>query len=115
MTTKTKTCCIDFDGTIVEGAFPKIGKLKPGVVEAIEKLSKTFFIVVYSCRNNSELNSRGRRYYNEMVAFLKENKVPHDGVDDGSRGKPIAEYYIDDRAIRFNDNWSEIAEALTAS
>ena len=103
MTERKKTVVVDFDGTIVTHKFPKIGDLQPGVIEALEKISKKFVIIISSCRNNTEFSNR-RSYYQDMVKFLRENKIPHDGVDDGKNGKPFAEYYIDDRGIRYNDN-----------
>jgi hypothetical protein len=47
-----------------------------------------------------------------MIAFLEEHKIPYDEIDDGTKGKPLADYYIDDKAIRFTDNWVGIAGAI---
>jgi hypothetical protein len=49
----------------------------------------------------------------QMIAYLDENQVPYDDVDDGTMGKVYAAYYIDDKAIRYQENWSEIAEFIT--
>jgi len=109
-----KTISVDFDGTIVEQAFPKIGKLKPGVKEALTLLSEKYTIVVSSCRT-SALFKRGENnpYLDEMRAFLDANEIPYDRIDLGNEGKVVAIAYIDDRAISFQDNWSEIAALLT--
>jgi hypothetical protein len=44
------TLSVDFDGTIVDHAFPEIGKLKPGVKEALSRLIEKYDIVISSCR-----------------------------------------------------------------
>jgi hypothetical protein len=49
-----------------------------------------------------------------MIAFLDANDIPYDEIDDGSKGKPGALYYIDDKAIRFEDNWIDIAARVLA-
>jgi 2-hydroxy-3-keto-5-methylthiopentenyl-1-phosphate phosphatase len=107
-----KTLVVDFDGTIVKNDFPRIGKLKPGVKEALKRLSTKYEIAISSCRNNAGLPFYTKRYFNEMVNFLNKNKVPYDWIDDGTNGKPVGVYYIDDRAISFRDNWDEIADTL---
>jgi hypothetical protein len=47
-----------------------------------------------------------------MIWFLKEAGIPYDEVDDGTKGKPFADFYIDDKAIEFKDNWPEIAARI---
>jgi len=106
------TIIIDFDGTVVDHKFPDIGKLKPGVKEAFETLSRRYRIIVSSCRNNPTLSSHSL-YLNKMVAFLKEEGLmQYCTVDMGTRGKPIAVAYIDDRGIEFKDNWPQITRRL---
>lgn len=121
------TICVDFDGTIVDHAFPEIGILKPGVREALEKLSEHFTIVISSCRTSQlfkkekpeicipdQLNACGRDYAGEMRAFLDEHKIPYDRIDMGDEGKVVAIAYIDDRAYRFENNWEQLCKQLLA-
>lgn len=109
-----QTLSVDFDGTIVDHAFPLIGGLKPGVKEAITKLKEKYTIVISSCRA-SQLFNRGKpnKYVEEMRKFLDDNDIPYDRIDEGDEGKIVAVAYIDDRGIRYQDNWAQIAESLT--
>jgi hypothetical protein len=43
-----------------------------------------------------------------MIAWLQGHGVPYDVVDDGTKGKVSALYYLDDKGIRFEDNWPEV-------
>lgn len=109
---------VDFDGTIVDHKYPAIGALKPGVIEALTRFRALGFeLIIFSCRGCKwypELfpPEQIARCFAEMKAFLDANQVPYDLIDDGSKGKPFADYYIDDKAIRFQDNWSAIALAI---
>lgn len=109
---KRPTVVVDFDGTIVEHAFPEIGKLKHGVVEALTELRKHFKVVISSCRNSSLFGPENRVYHEAMKAFLVAKEIPHDEVDEGDCGKVFATHYIDDRGIRFENNWPEIVKML---
>lgn len=113
MASERQTIVVDFDGTIVEHAYPSIGKLKPGVRDALSLLKAEFHIVICSCRNNMVLNQGSRKPFDEMVAFLKREKIPFDEVDHGDRGKWCGALYIDDRAMSFQNNWKDIAAKLT--
>lgn len=98
---------VDFDGTIVDWKFPDIGPLKYGVIEALRELKKFCDITIYSSRANQTLTDR-RKYLYEMKEFLDRFGVPYDRIDTGIEGKVIADFYIDDRAIEFKDDWLEV-------
>jgi hypothetical protein len=100
-----KNICVDFDGTVVEWDFPRIGKMYPHVKEVFEELHKLGYrIVISSCRTNNKLSSPEEimKHYNAMRKSLEENNIPFDEIDDGSHGKVIADLYIDDRGLHFN-------------
>lgn len=109
-----KTLSIDFDGTIVEHEFPNIGPLIDGAKEALQRLSKKYEIVISSCRASRLFNHPGQKnpHLEEMIEFLDANEIPYDRIDMGNEGKVVAEYYIDDRAITFRDNWGTISREL---
>lgn len=53
-------------------------------------------------------------HYRQMLDFV-ERELPgiFDGIDDGRQGKPVADVYLDDRAIRFGSTgatWLELAD-----
>ncbi len=110
-----RTISIDFDGTIVEHDFPRIGKLKEGAKEAITALKEHYTIVISSCRTSAVFNRKEgaeNPYFEQMKSFLDQNEIPYDRIDLGNEGKVVAVAYIDDRAISFRDNWLEIAQSL---
>ena len=108
---------IDFDGTIVDNDFPKIGNLKPGAKETINSwYEKGHKIIIWSCRSEDDT-------INAAEDFLKENGIKYhtfnDNVyrDDGFEPHPkvFANLYIDDRGFRFTDekyNWSYLQDKI---
>ena len=104
---------IDFDDTIATNdRWPDIGPPKEGVREALTQLIQKFEIIVYTCRTN--LTSDYRDYSIEQIeSFMAEHDIPYDRLDLGLEGKVFADFYIDDKAIAFEDNWSEIVEGLS--
>ena len=92
---------VDFDGTIVEDKYPRIGKLMDNAIEVLKKLQEEgHYIILWTCRDGSELE--------EAVLFLKENGFVPDKINDHSdkmielypNSKPkkvYADIYIDDR------------------
>lgn len=120
-----KIIAIDFDGTLCDHQFPSIGPMKPGARDAVARLkSLGFYIIIWTCRTchwNYEVfggdpttHTFDRPAVKDMIAWLAANEIPYDEIDDGSRGKPLADLYIDDKAIRFdeNTNWFTIANAV---
>lgn len=112
----SKTICIDLDGTIIhyeewvnEEHFPE---LVPNVSLVLNELKeKGWLIIIYTTRSNKELISN----------FLSSKKVPFDYINENPNqplnaigGKPIADIYVDDRAINFNGDWLEILKKIEA-
>jgi hypothetical protein len=99
---------IDFDGTIhnPKDRDPgyKMGKPIPGAVEALQQLhNEGHRIVVHSVWASSGIGP--------MAGWLRYFNVPYDDI---TSQKPLADFYIDDRAIRFVD-WPGTLEALRSS
>jgi hypothetical protein len=116
---------LDFDGTVCDHDFPRIGAPKAGVKDAIERLKALgFYILIWSCRTSGwdysifggdpAQHTLERPHVKAMAEWLKDNGIPYDEIDDGSRGKPLAEIYVDDKAWRFDHttNWFTIANAI---
>ena len=103
---------IDFDGTVVDHEFPRIGALKPGAREALQAFRKAGHkIIIWTCRHGA--------HEKEVRVFLTENDIPFDtinnpimGADLGTR-KVYADLYIDDKGIRYEDNWDELRRFIT--
>ena len=107
---------VDFDGTIVEHAFPDIGEKKVGAIETLKKWqSKGHKIILWTCRANpSFLNIRKRRkLLSEAVEFCKKEGLVFDAVNKNVGGlgfkppkpKIYADWYIDDRARFQKIDW----------
>lgn len=103
---------VDFDGTVVEHQYPKIGPVKPGAKEALKAFKKAGHkIAIWTCRTGQEEK--------DVRDFLKSNDIPFDtvnvpimGADLGTR-KIYADLYIDDKGLRFEDNWDELRRFIT--
>ena len=116
--------CVDFDGTIVDHEFPEIGALKPGVRTALRRFRQLgHYIVISSCRTcrwdeetfgSWDCPILERPKVREMIEFLDREKIPYDEIDDGTKGKVLADLYIDDKGLRFQDNWFDILELVSS-
>ena len=99
--------CIDFDGTVYNGNnHTVINGAKEGILKLKEK---GFDILIYSCRTSYEFRKYPIDRNQEiafMEAFLNENGIPFDKVLNVD--KPIANYYLDDRAREINNNWEDV-------
>lgn len=111
-----KIAIIDFDGTLCKFMFPDVGPIEPDVKEALETLKEAgYTIKIHSCRTATYWGSEyERRVHTKLIrGFLKQYKLPYDElITSVTMDKPIADVYIDDRAIRYENNWLEIARTL---
>jgi len=109
-----KIAIIDFDGTLCKFMFPDVGPANPNVAQALHTLKKAGYIIkIHSCRTATYWNQPDEReiHIQLIEKFLKENSILYDEII-LNMDKPIADVYIDDRAINYNNNWLEIAKKL---
>jgi len=98
-----KTIAIDFDGTIAENNYPKVGKLFKDVKEQLFRLKDAGYnLIVHTVRANPVWCKPEDLI--AMAECIKENDLPIDYIWMG-QGKPMAEYYIDDRGEKFTGDW----------
>lgn len=105
---------IDFDGTIVEDAYPKIGKPMIFAFETIKKLqSDGHRLILWTYRSGRKLK--------EAVEFCKENGIDFYAVNknypeeefDGKISRKInADLFIDDRNVGGFIGWTEIYKII---
>lgn len=93
-----KFVCIDFDGTIVEHRYPKIGSLVPFAIDVMRELLEAGVgLILYTMRCGDELT--------EAVEFLKAHNISFIGVNENpyqtwsNSRKVYAHAYIDDSNI----------------
>ena len=95
---------IDIDGTICteEKTFSKsMAKPNIGAKNTLDKLkAEGHTLILYSARSWNE--------YEMTIKWLNDNKIPYDQV---ILGKPIEDYWIDDRAIKFT-TWSDVLKKI---
>lgn len=109
----SKVVNIDFDGTIVDFKFPKIGKPLKGAKEALKRLKKMgFYIRIFSCRTSSEVVKypiERLEQVRQMKTALKKYGIPFDEVLEID--KPLG-YFIDDKNVAFNGDWDKSIKDL---
>ena len=110
-----KTVCIDVDGTIshyIEWVDSKtFGEVLPHCAETIHHLKADgWYVIIYTTRADIA----------EIGKFLEANNIPFDAInenpnqpDNAIGGKPIADVYVDDRAIQFDGDWAGAYEKIT--
>lgn len=91
---------VDFDGTIVEHDYPRIGDPVPGALEVMKELENCgYFLILYTMRSGVELN--------EAKEYCRRNGIHlHGGInrnvtqDSWTKSpKAYAHIYIDDAAL----------------
>jgi hypothetical protein len=103
---------VDFDDTI---AIDVMGDIVPtkGAKEAMTKLwQKGYLIVIHSSRSWEGFVDRGERT-RWMAEWLHKHRIPYHKIHVGY-GKPAAVAYIDDKAIKYDGNWEDIVNWLSA-
>jgi len=108
------TIAVDFDGTIVEDAYPKIGKPMIFAFETLKALqSQGHRLILWTYRDGTKLS--------EAVSFCKENGItfyavnksyPEEVYTDKISRKINADYFIDDRNIGGLKQWGEIHQQI---
>lgn len=106
---------IDFDGTIVEDAYPKVGKARIFAFETMKRLQEDGHrLILWTYRSGSKLD--------DAVQFCKENGItfyavnqsfPEEQYDNSVSRKIYADIYIDDRNIGGVLGWGEVFHLIT--
>ena len=122
-----KVIIVGFDGTLCKHTFPDVGEIEPNVKSALERLKDLGYTIrIHSCRtatywNKEEYrsislsdNQEPREKHIKCIQnFMEENDLPYDAIIvETNMDKPIAEYYIDDRAIRYEGNWLDVVKQI---
>jgi hypothetical protein len=119
---------VDFDGTIVEHEYPKIGKLCPGSIEVLKALVACGNkLILYTMRSGKELAEACDLLSKHGVSLYGVNKNPTQ-FNWTKSPKVYAQLYIDDAALgcplvypslinspnrRAYVDWSEVSDMLS--
>lgn len=97
-----KIIAVDFDGTLVENKWPKIGKMKKDVVKRLydEIFDEKAYVIIWTCRSGTQLQ--------EMQDWLVENKVYFDRIN-ANAPWIIDQYGRDNRKIYADEYWDDKA------
>ena len=112
---KSLLIAVDFDGTIVEDAYPRVGKPKPFAIETINMLQKDGHrIILWTYRHGKALQDAvdfmiksGIPPYAVNRSYPEEESIPNDV----SR-KINADLFIDDRNFGGFPGWGVIYQKL---
>ncbi|MCF6213054.1 MAG: hydrolase [Flavobacteriaceae bacterium] len=112
---KSLVIAVDFDGTIVESAYPKIGKPIMFAFDTLKALKNDGHrLILWTYRGGSLLK--------EAVDFCKKNGIEFYAVNSSFEGekltekisrKILADIYIDDRNIGGLPDWGEIYQLIS--
>ncbi|WP_114492932.1 BT0820 family HAD-type phosphatase [Candidatus Ulvibacter alkanivorans] len=113
--TETYNIAIDFDGTIVEDEYPKIGKPIIFAFDTMKKLqSQGHRLILWTYRKGRALDEAVQFCKDNGVVFYAVNKsFPEEEFDPSHSRKINADYFIDDRNIGGLMGWGEIYQLLT--
>ena len=111
--------CFDLDGTICytrkQGESYLEVKPIPGAVKTLQRLKKEgHYIIIMTARNMAtHSNNLGKIIANQapiVFEWLKKHEIPYDEIH---FGKPLADFYIDDKAIRLED-WEILNQTISS-
>lgn len=111
-----KIIAVDFDGTIVEDAYPKIGKPMPFAFDALRKLSaEGHRIILWTYRYGKELQQAVEFCESNGLHFYAVNKsYPEEEYDRKKMSRKInADIFIDDRNIGGLKGWGELYQEIS--
>ena len=108
---------VDFDGTIVEHKYPKIGKEIPFAIATLKKLQQDGHkLILWTVREGDLLDEAVEFCRQRGVEFFAVNSnYPDEDVDAGAiRSRKLkADMFIDDRNVGGLPDWGVIYEMIS--
>lgn len=106
---------IDFDGTVVEHDFPRVGKPLPYAFEVLRRLqTRGHVLILWTCREDHPTKI-DREYLRHAVEFCRDNGIvftavneaipDHDFREYSPRRKPHVGCWIDDTNLGGFPGW----------
>jgi len=99
---------LDWDSTLVEQAWPKMGNWLPGAVDALHQLVEHAHVVIHTCRI-APMQPDGKTWRPPAYVQIEKNKIREMLDDQGlytvelwdKAWKPPGVVYVDDKAVRY--------------
>ncbi|HLS11505.1 MAG TPA: hypothetical protein VK050_05045 [Flavobacteriaceae bacterium] len=115
MNKQTYTIAVDFDGTIVEDAYPKIGRPMIFAFDTMKRLQEDGHrLILWTYRHGDRLQEAVDFCKENGITFYAVNKSFPEEVFDGSASRKInADFFIDDRNIGGFVGWGKVYLILT--
>lgn len=112
---ESKIIAVDFDGTIVQDAYPAIGKPMDFAFETLKNLQREGYrLILWTCRSGTLLKkavdfcrSNGLIFYAVNNSFENE---PYHSLE--SSRKIQADIFIDDRNLGGFPGWGEVYQVI---
>jgi len=107
---------VDFDGTIVQHEYPKIGKEIPFAIDTLKRLQKDFHqLVLWTVREGKELDEAVEYCRARGLEFYAINRsYPEEEIEEGVSRKVNADLFIDDRNLGGLPDWGVIYQMITS-
>lgn len=111
---KILTIAVDFDGTIVEHAFPAIGAAIPNALAVLKELTKKGHkLILWTYRDGIYLEEAVEYCRKNGLEFFAVNKShPEEEYNKYMSRKILADIYIDDRNFGGLPDWKDIRKEL---
>lgn len=105
---------VDFDGTIVEHAYPAIGKEKTFAFQTLKELQKRGYrLILWTYRTGKELEEAVEYCRKNGIEFYAVNcNYPGENFDSNTSRKIDADIFIDDKNIGGFPGWGEIWQMI---
>jgi hypothetical protein len=105
---------VDFDGTIVENRYPKIGREISFAIDTLKALNKQGHqLILWTVRSGLQLEEAMAYCEEHGVVFYAVNKSYPEEVFDGAISRKInADLFIDDRNFGGMHSWGTIYQKL---
>ena len=112
------TIAVDFDGTIVEHKYPKIGKELPFAIDTLKTLAGEGHKLILCTSRDGELLEEAIQFCRErgLEFYAVNSNYPPGALFTNKAGKSckvVADVYIDDRNIGGLPDWGLIHEMIT--